>query len=153
MALLQGDAAKGIIPVVYPSAAGEVVAQRYDYSALATLALNDVIEMAYLPPNGVLVDAILICDDLDTHASPTISLDVGIMSGDWGDNDGSRTCGDEIFDGSDLAQAGGVARPTAAEAFRIAKSESARSIGIKVATAAATAAAGTITLITFIAAG
>ncbi|MDA4845945.1 hypothetical protein [Hoeflea poritis] len=148
MALLQGDAAKGIIPVNYPCAAGEVVAQRFDYAALADLAANDIIELGHIPPNAKLVECVLICDDLDSNVTPTLVFDVGIMSGDWQDNDAARTCGNEIFAASDLGQAGGVARPTLRGAYRIAAAEKARSIGLKVTTAAATAQAGTITLIT-----
>jgi len=74
------------------------------------------------------------------------------MSGAWGDG-GVRTCGNEFFAASTTPQAGGAARPTAAAAYRVARSDQRRSIGVKINTAAATGAAGTIGLTVLQAAG
>ncbi len=148
--ILQGDAAKGKIPVAYPCTAGETVSQVWDYSALATLIATDIIELAQIPPNAEPIDFILTCDDLDSDGTPTIVFDLGIMSGDWGNTDGARTCGAEILSGSTLAQAGGVERPTLKTAFRLAPSAEARSIGMKITTVAATPAAGSVNLTTVV---
>ena len=148
--MLQTNYATGVEVAPTPCGAGEVTSYRAQI-ALATgdETLNQIIEMGPLPAGCVLVDAILDSDDLDT-GSAAITLDVGIMNGDAGaplDADGNaRTCGIEIFSASTVAQAGGVARPTLATAFRIARSEVDRGICVKLHAAPATAQAGTIGL-------
>lgn len=145
MGLKQSDAALGKIPIAYPSCAGETVTQRFSFTAPANIAQGDIIELAPIPPGVRVVDIVIDSDDLDT-GTPAILLDVGIMSGAWGSNDGARTCGAEFFDGVDVAKAGGVARPTLASAYRQAAADTERSIGVKIDTAAATGAAGEIGL-------
>lgn len=145
MTIHQSDYAKGIRQAPYPSEAGVAVAHRFSMQAPATLALNDILEIAPLPPGYRVRDVILDTDDLD-GAGPAIVLDVGLMSGDVGSTDPARTCGAEFLDAVTTAQAGGVVRPTLAKAFRTGVSDRARSIGIKVKTAAATPQAGTIGL-------
>lgn len=154
MAIIQSSAAKGIDPIPYPGSAGEVVAKRFSIAVTAAqLALNNIFELAPLLAGLVPVDFILDADDLDTGGSPAILLDVGIMSGTLGDPNQSRTCDDIIFDGSTVAQAGGTVRPTLKTAQRVGQSTTDRSIGVKVATAPATAADGTIGLTVFYVAG
>lgn len=154
MALLQSNAAKGIESIPYPSQAGEVVSKRYTVAVGATgagSALNDIIELAQIPAGCRVVDMILDSTDLDT-GGPTITLDVGIMSGDFGVDDAARTCGAEFFAASTVAQAGTAARPTLATAFRTGVTSNHRSIGVKIAAAATTPAAGTIGLTVLVAA-
>lgn len=130
-----------------------VVAQRFEInvSALAAAVANgDIIELAGLPAYHTVVDAIVDVDDLDTNGTPTAVFDVGIMSGAFGEVDAGRTCGAELFSGSTTAQAGGVARMTAATGFRIAATGSDRGIGVKFTAGPATAAtSGVIALILF----
>lgn len=145
MAMKQSDAALGRVAIAYPSIAGHVVAQRFSYTLPTDTAEGTIIEFAPIPPGCRVVDMVLDCADLDSGA-PAILLDVGIMSGEWGVNDDARTCGAEFFSGSNVAQAGGVARPTLASAYKQAASDTARSIGIKLATDAATAVSGEIGL-------
>lgn len=154
MAIIQNNAAKGIEPIPYPGSAGEVIAKRYTILATAAqLVLNNIFEIAPIPAGLVPREFILDSDDLDSHGTPTITLDVGVMSGAFGSPDQARTCDDIIFDGSTVAQAGGVARPTLKTAYRIGQSNTNRSIGVKVATAPATAQEGTIGLTVFYVAG
>lgn len=154
MAIIQSSAAKGLDPIPYPGSAGEVVAKRYSIAVTAAqLALNTIFELAPLPAGLIPRDFILDADDLDSGGSPAILLDVGLMSGVFGDQDQARTCDDSIFDGTNVGQAGGVARPTLKTAFRIGQAGTPRSIGVKVATAAATPQAGTIGLTVFYVAG
>ncbi|PZU85214.1 MAG: hypothetical protein DI528_12830 [Shinella sp.] len=144
MSLIQSKYAKGILGAPYPAFAGAVVAQRFAHVlALAPLA-NDIIELAPLFGNTKPIDLILDADDLDSGTA--IIIDVGIMSGKWGENDGARTCGAEFFSGSTLLQAGGVARPILKTAFRIAPVGYDRSIGVKITTAAGTFVSGQIGL-------
>lgn len=146
MALFQSDYAKGILAVPYPSLAGQAVTHRYAMSIPSGAALNDIFELACIPANCRVADLVLDADDLDTGGSPAIALDVGVMSGNWGENDSGRTCGDEFLDGVTTGQAGGVVRPTLAKAFRTGGAGVDRSIGVKIATAAATGQAGVVGL-------
>lgn len=144
--LIQSDHAKGLKPVPHPGRAGEAVTHRYSVTVPAGALANDIFEVACVPAGCRVADIVLDSDDLDTNETPTIVMDVGFMSGDWGDDDATRTVDDNFFDGATTAQAGGVARPTQAEAYRDGGSDTARSIGIKIMTAAATGAAGTVGL-------
>ncbi|HRO00343.1 MAG TPA: hypothetical protein PLX43_02375 [Nitrobacter sp.] len=144
--MLQTDYAKGGIIAPTPDNAGEVVSYRAEIDlATSDLTLNNIIEMGPLPGDCDLVDVILDTDDLDSGTA-AITLDVGIMSGDFGVSSGSRTCGAEIFSASTVAQAGGVVRPTLATAFRIARSHVDRGIGVKIKAAPDTPQAGTLGL-------
>jgi len=154
MTIHQSNAAKGTEPIPYPSNAGEVIAKRYTFDVTAAIAgaAGDIIELAPLLEGCIIVDMVLDSDDLDSNGAPTMKVDVGVMSGAWGDG-GVRTCGNEFFAASTTPQAGGAARPTAAAAYRVARSDQRRSIGVKINTAAATGAAGTIGLTVLQAAG
>ena len=146
--LIQSKYAKGLMIQPYPRGAGEIVTVRAAVTLLAAqVAINNVIEMMAMPDNCRLVDMTLIATDLDTNVSPTITLDAGLVSGTFGDDDNTRTCGAEFFDGDTSAQAGGVARMSLATGFNVEPSATTRGIGVKIAAAAATAAGGTITLI------
>jgi hypothetical protein len=147
MAVWNSKYATRELPVPYPRESGGVVAVRFSYAVTASIAgtVNDIIELAILPANCRVVDLLLATDDLDTGGSPAIVLDVGIMSGAVGDT-GTRTVGAEFFSGATTAQAGGVVRPTLKTAFRVAPTSDHRSIGVKIATAAATGAAGELGL-------
>lgn len=133
----------------YPGEAGVVVAVRGYFTVPTTIAEGDIVELVGLPPGCDVVDAIFDSDDLDSNGAPAIVWDVGVMSGTFGDAESVRTCGDELFDGITTSQAGGVARTTEKDAFRIGSSGSARSIGAKLVTDAATAVAGVIGLTLF----
>jgi hypothetical protein len=144
MAVIQSKFAKGVIGAPYPAFAGHVVAKRFDHAFAAAPALNDIIELAPLPAGARVIDMIFDGDDLDSGTA--MLVDVGIMSGEWGDESQSRTVGAEFFSASNLLQAGGVARPTLKTAFRTTPSGTNRSIGVKIATAAGTFVAGSIGL-------
>jgi hypothetical protein len=142
MTILQSNAAKGILPIPYPGFAGQAVAVRHTIVVPANVAANDILEVLPIPPGCRPVELIVDSDDLDTAAA--ITFDVGVMSGEFGSTDPARTCGAEFFLNSTLGQAGGVARPTLASAYRVASSPTERSIGIKIKTVAGTPVAGTI---------
>lgn len=144
MGLIRTKYSQGIITVPYPSLAGAVTAMRFAHALAAAPAQGDIIELAQLPAGMRVIDMILDTDDLDSGTA--ILLDVGIMSGNWGDNDNARTCGAEFISGSNVAQAGGAVRPTLKTAFRTAPAVNDRSIGVKINTAAGTFVAGTIGL-------
>ncbi|MBD9539918.1 hypothetical protein IB276_10675 [Ensifer sp. ENS04] len=146
MTLIQSKYAKGIVALAYPSIAGAATAMRFEHQLAAAPVGGDILELAVVPAGTRVVNVILDSDDLDTNGAPAMTMDVGFMSGDFGDDSGARTCGAEFFSGSTLAQAGGVATPTLKTAYRTTKSNKDRSIGIKFPVAAATFAAGLIGL-------
>jgi len=129
MSLIQSKYAKGQSAIPYPAFAGEVVAKRYWHQLTAAPAANDILELAPIPQGTRIINIILDADDLDTGTA--ITFDAGIMSGNWGDNDASRTIGNEFFAASTLLQGGGVAQPTKKEAYRVTPAINDRSIGIK----------------------
>lgn len=149
MALIHSNYTRGALRIPAPQNAGEVVAVRFEHTLTAAQNVTgNILELGVLPAHARSVDAVLDCDDLDDATA--LVLDVGIMSGQVGealnDDDTARTCGDELFDGVTTGQAGGVARPTLAKAFRIVPTDKDRSIGVKIATAAGTPVEGKIGL-------
>ena len=134
----------GKLPTVTGDCAGDVVINDYfiDVTA-AQIEADNIFELGILPANHTVVDAILLADDLDTNATAALTLDVGLMSGTIGDTVSTdRTCGKEIFDAATGGQSGAAVRASAATAFKIKSTGANRSIGAKVVTDAATAAAG-----------
>jgi hypothetical protein len=151
MATILSKFAKNQLATIVADGAGDIAVNDF-YMDLTAAQINagDVIDIGVLPAYHTVSDAILIADDLDSNGTPTIALDVGIMSGTPGDAVSVRTCGAEIFAAANTAQAGGIARPTLASAFKILSTQADRSIGVKFATGSATAAAGRIRLRVFI---
>jgi hypothetical protein len=154
MPMTQSDSAKvGFAGAPYPDAHGEVIAKRFTKTVVAgDLALNNIIEMAVIPGNCRVVDMVLNSDDLDSNGTPLLAMDVGVMSGNTGENNAARTCGQEFFVGSVAAQTGVSQRMSAKTGWRVAPVESQRSIGVKITAAPATFAAGSLELIVWIAA-
>lgn len=148
MALHQSNAAKGVTPIPYPSISGPVTGFRVAFTVPDDIVEGDIIEMCAIPPGCRVVDAIFDSDDLDS-GTPAIVWDIGIMSGAFGDNDADRTCGDEFFDGITTSQGGGAVRSTLAKAFRTTTAATARGVGAKLVTDAATAVEGVIGLTLF----
>lgn len=141
MAIYFGNGSTGYLPVSSPACAGATVQNFYEISiAGKTLALNDIIDLGPLPAGCTVADAVLVSDDLDTNGAPLIALDAGVMSGAVGENNATRTVGQELFAASTIARTGGVDRTTRKEAFRIAPVGYDRSLGLKVTAAAATQA-------------
>lgn len=158
MALLFSTTTRGATREAAPINGAECVAVRVERAlTVAENVTGNIIDFAILPADTVLVDAILDSDDIDTNGAPAVLLDVGIMTGlpgeDLDEAGAARTCGAEVFSGATVGQAGTVARPTVKGAFRIAATAKDRSVGIKVATQSATAAAGTIGLTLLLRAG
>lgn len=140
------------LPVVTGDCAGDVVVNEYfiDVTA-AQIDADNMFDLGPLPANHTMVDAILIPDDLDTGGSPALTLDVGILSGEVGDATSDRTIGAEFFSASTAAQGATPTRMSLATGFKVKPTSTDRSIGVKVVTDAATAAAGRIRLLAFMA--
>lgn len=150
MTLIQSKYAKGTEAISYPSTAGEVVAIRFSHQLAANPAVGDILELACIPSNCRVAEIIADSDDLDSNAAPTIAFDVGIMSGSFGEENQARTCGNEFFAGSTIAQNGVAARPLTKGAYRTSSANNDRSIGIKFTAAAATFVAGQMGLTVFL---
>lgn len=149
MSLLQTEVATGQDTQPSPDQAGDVFSYRASITfTTAQLVLNQIIEMLAIPAGCTLVDAILDTDQLDSGGAPTLTLDVGLMSGTFGDPDpnGVRTIDASILSAVTTGQAGGVVRPTLKTAFREPVSTADVGVGVKIHAAPETAAAGTLGL-------
>lgn len=135
--------------VAYPSEAGQLISNVYTFrlgrdGLPNTLLANDIVDIGILPANCTIEDAFIVTDDLDTNGTPLISLDVGVMNGTPGDVVSARNlvAGQELFLADQTARTGGVSRMTRVQGFRVPPSDRDRSIGVRVAAAAATWATG-----------
>lgn len=104
-------------------------------------AAGDILQMVTVPKGATILDMALSAEDLDTNATPTITLSVGD-----GDDD------DRFIVASTVAQAGGIVRLgvgvaaadiDGAHGFKYTAQDT---IDVKIVAAAATKAAGNITL-------
>lgn len=120
-----------------------------DYVTVASIIINDVIEMGILPAGYVPVDAILVCEDLDT--STGLTLDLGLISGTAGAVDSTRTCGNEALAASTIGQTGGIVTPAKAAWGFVAPTDADRGFGLKIAAAATTPIVGAKVRLTVIA--
>lgn len=145
MAIIQSNWAKGRLQTPVPARSGEVFCEVFEVNLVAPLAANDIIELGVLPAYAVPVDCYIDADDLDTGA--TLTLDVGLMSGDVGVADQARTVGQEFFTASNVAQAGGFVRGS--KGLRVAATDKDRSIGVKAVGAGAGAGTGKLRLAVF----
>lgn len=148
---IQSESARGIQPIVMPGTASEVTAKRYSINVTAAqLTVNNIFELAPIPPNCRVVDMTLDCTDIDTNGTPVVALDVGIMTGEFGDNTQTRTCGSEFFQAAPVGQAGGIARLATLASVKTGGAPIYRSIGVRVLTAPATPVAGNIGLTVYV---
>lgn len=128
MALKQAKQIVALLAV--QSAVGnEAIPITGDFVIPAGLADGDIVEMAALPPGYVPVDVVAACEDLDSTTDMTI--DAGVLSGDYGVKDNARTMGSEFFAASTIGQAGGVARAAKQQGFMIAPADNTRGLGLK----------------------
>lgn len=152
MGTKQSSICSGKNPAQVPAGA-ETITQ-YAEVAVATTDIDasDMIELGVLPANCVPCGYVLDSTDLDTNGTPTITFDFGIIdTAGTAISTAAADGGDEWIDGSTLPQAGGIAEDTASAAlWRVLRDVTPvdydRKVGIKVATGAATAAAGTVAM-------
>lgn len=139
----QSDYAKGIRQV--PNACGgEVLGIRADIAVTTALASADILEFFPLPPDHVPVDFVLAPDDLDSGSSITIS--VGLLNTGKTDISTASADGGAVWMSADTgARTGVIGRPTARALWRTSPDATTkRMVGAKIAAAAATAVAGTV---------
>lgn len=143
MALVQSDWATGKKPMPAPNGS-ELVNVRLDMEVTAAqTALGDIYEMGYLPENCALVDAVYVTDDLDSNGTPAMVMSFGVI------NSGGTDLDTALEASLDVAQAGTAARMTVTPTALGVVTDGAtrKKLGYKVTTAAATGAAGTVSLI------
>lgn len=142
MAIKQSETAKRreTPPTGYTSGSVQAAIFTYTFNADFTAA-SDILEIGFLPANAIPVSARLLPEGLT--ASNT--ADVGFMSGEPGDPDPDRTSGDELFDG--VAAVAAEAPAAAIDLLAVSRSESHRSIGIKMSQNITAGAAKKVTLI------
>lgn len=160
MATKQSKICAGIAPAAVPSGMGPIIARESVAVATTNIALADVVQLLVLPANCVPTSYLLDCTDLDTGATPLITLKFGLLGTTLNSTTGNRVDnatisvaaedgGDEWIDGSTLGQAGGIALDTASAALHrvlmaVTPVNYDRKLAVVVSAAAATAAAGTI---------
>lgn len=135
MALYKSKFANRVKPV--PSVISALIATiAYDFTTETALANGDIIDLGPIPAGLEIVDVVAIFDDHDAHASPTVTMSVGIL------NSGKTALNSTGFIvDSTAAQTGGVARATTTTAYLLAAGTAERSLGVIVTAAVATAAA------------
>lgn len=145
MALWQSLQAAQRQPIPSAQSATDLVAIVATFVVPTGLALNDVIEMGPIQAGYVPSDLNVGFPKVDTNGTPTVKFDAGVLSGSWLDSNAPpRTCGNEFFAADATAQAGGLARMNKAAGMQIAPTTNDRSWGLKVNTAVATLAVGTL---------
>lgn len=112
------------VPQAFTSGAVVAFTATVTIPAGTTVATTDVIEFAVLPADHRIVDAAIV----EVSGFTTETADIGIMSGEVGDDVTVRTSDDKIFDGVALT---GFARLTSGNAMTIATDDTDRSIGLK----------------------
>ena len=142
-----------------------------DQIAVATTSIDevaDIILIGIVPSNAIILDVKLLCDDLDSDATPALAVDVGLYySGDGTQAENGNDSGDAIdvdcFASAITTLQAAVVTPTSVrfEADNIVDIQKEAwdvgglsadpggnlYIGLKVTTEAATAAAGDIVMI------
>ena len=128
MAIVKSEWTKGRKQAPVSGEARNVVTERFDFTIGADMAANDIVELAVLPAYHFVVDAVLI---LSAGLGAGRTVDVGIMSGDVGEEDNTRTSGNELYAAQDSAAAV-ASRMVKADGFLLAPGNKDRSIGVKV---------------------
>lgn len=141
------DYLTGRKPVPFP-AGGEVVAVRYPITlATGDLAENDIGEVGILPAGCVPVALFVDSDDLDSNANPAVAMSVGVLNAAGNDLSTDAADGGAVWGAAiTVAQAGGQVAVVSKALSRVAAASSDRKLGVKVTTAAATAASGVLGL-------
>jgi hypothetical protein len=147
MAVTKNDFANGVKPM--PVAQGsEIVSVPLVVDVAAAPVVNDIVIIGFLPEDHVPVDYIVTSDDMDTNGTPTLEFTLGVLNEDQDDIDTTARGGGAAWGTAiNVAETGGFARATTKPCANTPPSSSDRkAIGIKWSTAAATFAAGALTV-------
>lgn len=113
------------LAALHATEASDLVQVVAEYVTKTGDVIGDIVEMGALPRNCVVVDVIV--DNGALGASAT--LDVGVLSGEYGDAVAGRTMGNEFIAAGSAATAGVLRRNKVASA--VASSNLDRSWGVK----------------------
>ncbi len=116
------------------------VEETYEFKAPSLPAVNDIIRFLKLPSLGVVKNAKIISDKLDTGEPPAVLINVGFY------DETAGTVGSELFSAAGVAQTGGVMEMNSPNAYRIAPTAHDRIVAAKIAMAPAGAVPGKLTL-------
>lgn len=143
MSLKQSDTAKGLYAIAQPCAANVLCTARFKMD-LSTVGITtaDKVELGILPMHCRVRGGRIIPEGLGATAIP---MSIGIMSGDVGDDDDSRTIGIELANAENIAAS--TVDLHAVTAFTIEPTDADRSIGLVVGTNIAAGAGKSITLL------
>ena len=129
--------------IMSPHSAGEVMVMEEKVALPDTLTSDDIVKFGYLPAGCVMTDMIVAADELDTHGTDTLRINVGLLN----------STGDDLVAGSlmvtamnadaavNVARAGAVVTDVAM-LDPVAPTQTDRVVAAKITAAAATAAAG-----------
>lgn len=127
-----------------PHSAGEVYVSDDVVELPVTLAADDIAKVGYLPAGCVPIDVMIIADELDTHATDTLRMSVGLLNDDGDDLVTAST----FITNAEADAANTVTRGNAIGMMGIAPDdENDRVLAIKVTAAGATKAAGGVRVI------
>lgn len=144
MAIVQSLWAKFKKTAARPLTSGAVTKQEFYFDASAGLLAADIVDLGVLPANAKIHDAYIYAD----ASIGTVNATVGIMSGDLGSTDSSRTLGTEIFNASAITNAHtALVRLTSPAAQKLAVGATDRSIGLQVSADVAAGAGKIIRLV------
>lgn len=139
------DYLTGRLPAVYEGGICDVSVRGSINLTTGDLTLNNTGGVVVLPAGCVPTRLVIDSDDLDTNATPTIQLAVGVVNAAGTDLSTATADGGGLWGtGITIAQTGGAAMPLSQFLMRVAATQTDRIVGIKVTTAPATAAAGTV---------
>jgi len=105
-----------------------------NYTVPAGTIVSDTVELGAIPHGCLVIDAAVYQDAVGAGCT----IDVGVMSGQYGQLNQARTMGSEVYAALAVATAGTSARPTK-NLMAITPAESARGVGLKFLGAAPTA--------------
>lgn len=124
------------------TSANELIQIVADYrmpALAANMEAGTIVEMLAIPADAIITNARIMSEACDTHATPTFSLKVGFMSGEYLSEDDGRDVTGDFFDATTIVRGGGQAATTKViETLLALPSNVARAVGIKVVGAPAT---------------
>lgn len=145
MATLTADRAEDGVPAFVAVGAGILCAAYGSYDVASAPSAADVIEMCHLPRGAVVLGGFLRCEDLDSNATETLDLDVGTAADPDAFGNFGVLNGDAV---TNVLPEGGILLPLHGTLKDGPVSISAdTTVQVTVTAAAATFAAGTITVV------
>jgi hypothetical protein len=130
--------------ILSPHSAGEVYVCDDVVALPVTLALADIAKVGYLPAGCVPIDVVAIADELDEHATDTLTFSVGMLN----DDEDGLVAAETFITGAQADTDPTVTRAAGAGLKGITPNKTTdRMLGIKITAAGATKAAGNIRVI------